>query len=709
MSRQREKGARLSEHAVHDDGVRYELVTETDADDPIESPIRLLRRVFRGRYRIACAMAALFAVLGGVTGYSVLRPRYASTGLVSIEGALPAILFSTEESRVPPNFDAYVAAQVTHLQSRQVLDAAVNRPEMAHAGWPEGTQGIADLQRALSVRRVRGEQVISVTVTHRQPRLAHAAVNAVLAVFDDSHADPGGLSFQAKERALVERRRDLEQTLDELKIRMLDASDQYGRDAVVRLHAAKVDELTAVDQKLTELRLARTRLAAGEAATVPGGEDSTADTRLAALRVQELALLADIRSSRYRPGHPILRELTRQLEALRIQIDQLEGDGQPQDAATAGGAAASSAVARLDEMAARYDAMRREIRVEAARLGRQLINLESLEERVTEVKQRLAQTRRRLDELRFEAGRDNLDRVTISPGGLPVAPLSDRRRSLAAVGVLFGVAAGAGLVFLIGICDRRVRFLEELEMLDLPGPVIAELGPGGDGVRQLRSVLELKGRPGRNVYAVSSCGHGEGKTRLSMALSASFAESGRRVLVIDANTAGAGLTRRLGMAGLAGLTEAVDTGGADGRIHETRCRGLWLMPAGLGSGSRPLSADVMSRLLVELRSRFDVIIIDTGALVDDAEAYLVSAVADAVILVVARDQNRDLVQTSLERLSQVGASCVGAVFNRHEAGARRRAAPAPTPVAPPSDVDLGPLARLGAEDDRASGHGRRAA
>ncbi len=40
----------MAKRAHEDDGIRYELVSDTDRDDSVESPLHLLRRVYRGRY-----------------------------------------------------------------------------------------------------------------------------------------------------------------------------------------------------------------------------------------------------------------------------------------------------------------------------------------------------------------------------------------------------------------------------------------------------------------------------------------------------------------------------------------------------------------------------------------------------------------------------------------------------------------------------------
>ncbi|MHC4785636.1 MAG: GumC domain-containing protein, partial [Planctomycetota bacterium] len=428
------KGEDVTGIAASDDGARYELVTEAGTDYPAESPILWLRRLLRGRYRLAIGLAALAGCLGALAGFLALPAKYESQGLVRIEKALPAILYPTQEGQAQPDFDAYVAAQVAHLQSRSVAEAAAGSPAMVQAGWPAGPAGVTSLHQALEVRRPRGEHFLFVAVGHKDPRLAHIAVNAVLDAYRDRPREAEGLTFAAREQALVLREESLHNALFLLRTQILEASGQYGREAIDRMHAARVEELIEIDRKLGEVRMERERLLAGEgAALVPAsGIFPTGADRLSDLKQRELALLAEIKGSRYRPGHPVLQELARRLETVRIQMDlygragrtlTTEGDQTPADA---------TALADLARLEASYEAARTPIRQDAEKLGRLRVTLSGLGEHEAQLKERLSLARQRLDEIRFEAGRGNTDRISIVRGELPVAPVSDRRRGLAA-------------------------------------------------------------------------------------------------------------------------------------------------------------------------------------------------------------------------------------------------------------------------------------
>ena len=72
----------------------------------------------------------------------------------------------------------------------------------------------------------------------------------------------------------------------------------------------------------------------------------------------------------------------------------------------------------------------------------------------------------------------------------------------------------------------------------------------------------------------------------------------------------------------------------------------------------------VQRIFREAREKYDVILVDTGPLLGSLEASIVAAMADEVILVVARGQQRPLIDKTFSRLVEVGARVTGIVFNR---------------------------------------------
>ncbi len=635
------------------DNLRLELVPASEAEAQPESPLCVVHRALRGRYGVAALVAVLLATTGSLVGYNATSPKYRSRGLVHVEATLPTILYPTEESRVPPMFDAYVAAQTAYLASGRLLAEAVGRPEMREAGWPSGPRGVSALSEALTVSRARGEHTISVSVTHQEARLAQVAVNSILAVYAESNPDPNGLSLAAKERVLVERERDLEAELQALRVQMLEASDQYGTEAVNLIHTGKIDELMQVDRKLDEIRIARRSVESGGAASGVGQVALAAGSQLSPLKRQELALLAEIESLNYAAGHPVMRALHRQLDAIRIQM-QLRQRAKTNE--TGGDDAKAPMLAQLDELEAGYVQLRDRLREEAATLGRQRIALSSLGEKVDGIMVRLKMTRNRLDEIRFEAGRENADRVTIVAGWLPGFPSRDRRGGLAGAGALFGAVSGFAIIALVGFFDRRVRYLDQLEAMKLPVTVVPA------DPNRLRKSMQLRGGAGGSIHTVVSCDQGAGGSRLARALAVSYSEAGYKTLLIDADFVNARISGDFDLADVPGLWEAIGEG--RGVFHATGSENLWAMPVGSADAVTPkdFTRDSIKRLYDELRPQFDTVIVDVGVIRTEIDACIVTAESDQVLLNVKRNQRGEHIRSTIAQLELLHVDDASLVF-----------------------------------------------
>ncbi|UCD76843.1 MAG: hypothetical protein JSV91_07920 [Phycisphaerales bacterium] len=666
------------------------VISERGEGISAESGLDLLRRIMRSRWRISVVAALLLAIVGGFIVYRCVPLTYQSSGMVYVEGQLPVVLFDCPENEVPPLFDAFVWSQASLLQSREVIDVAVSRPEMSEAGWPAGPAGVAELQESLQVRREKGEQMIHVAVQHDDPRLAHTAVNAVLASFEELSGRRNGPRPEETLRILTRREQELLRLLAQLRADILEASDQYGSDAIARIHAEKVEELIALDRRLAEITLMRDETENGEylglwgpsgAAGRAAGEDSLTD-----LKDRELALMAEIESfsTAYGPNHPVIRELARRLEAIRIRgeltCNAMPYRGKDPRYDRPGLPPITRATRRrLRRDADWYQAMRDRVREETAGLERQRLVVNVLDEQADRTRQRLVDTQRRLDEIRVENSVGDRNRVSIVAfGDLPAAPVSDRRLGYALTGGFLLAAAAFGLAAMIGLLNPRARFHADLAAMGPGLPVLGVLPELGDGnelrdepaarsVHQLRNLIELsEDATGGAVHAISSSLPGEGKTSVALAIAASLAAGGRKTLIIDGDIARGGMTRRLGLDHRPGLCGAIGPRRETGKAHPLQQGNLWIMPTGSSGGLRPeeISRRVLIRLLDELRTTYDAVLIDTGPVMTSVEAPLIAGVSDDVLLVVERNRKQRTIRSALHRLNQAGARVCGMVLNR---------------------------------------------
>merc|ERR1711965_1134432 len=110
---------------------------------------------------------------------------------------------------------------------------------------------------------------------------------------------------------------------------------------------------------------------------------------------------------------------------------------------------------------------------------------------------------------------------------------------------------------------------------------------------------------------VSSPFQGDGKTTLAVSLGWSYAESGYKTLLLDADFIGRAMTHQFGHLKDPGLREIIRNGAVSDEIHELGHSNLCLL--GVGSDRRisaaNLSPRLFGRVLEAVRDRFDVIIV----------------------------------------------------------------------------------------------------
>jgi capsular exopolysaccharide synthesis family protein len=286
------------------------------------------------------------------------------------------------------------------------------------------------------------------------------------------------------------------------------------------------------------------------------------------------------------------------------------------------------------------------------------------------------------------------------------------------MGMLAGGGLPVGAVLLWGVSRKRFRFSDEARDLaanvallgvlpNLPKKGMADAEDAAAAthcVHQIRTMLQLGGKPQDKVYCMTSAEAGEGKTSLTLALGLSYARSGARTLLIDADMIGRGLTSDLAVRVEHGLGDALRAGQLNGTVMDTQFERVSVLPVGLRDERAipEFTAVAARRLLDDARKEFDVILVDTGPILGSLEAACVTANADGVVMVIGRGQHRPRLERALAQLRSIQARVVGLVFNRaaatdfHQSGSStsRRSVSASITVPAVVHVDAQDQARL---------------
>jgi succinoglycan biosynthesis transport protein ExoP len=196
--------------------------------------------------------------------------------------------------------------------------------------------------------------------------------------------------------------------------------------------------------------------------------------------------------------------------------------------------------------------------------------------------------------------------------------------------------------------------------------------PLAEAYRRLRTSVLLSS-PGHapKTLVITSCVPSEGKSTTAINLAVSLAQTGARVLVIDADMrrptvhSSFGIENRGGLSNI--LSHEMSSAETLALVQKEKVSGLYLLTSGPipPNPAELIGSEQMRKLLIELGSTFDHIVIDTPPIASFTDGVLLSAIADGVILVIhANECSRKVIQRSQQALQEVRARLLGVVLNR---------------------------------------------
>jgi chain length determinant protein tyrosine kinase EpsG len=198
----------------------------------------------------------------------------------------------------------------------------------------------------------------------------------------------------------------------------------------------------------------------------------------------------------------------------------------------------------------------------------------------------------------------------------------------------------------------------------------ARAGPQLEALRALRSQLMLRwfdNDPTRKALAIVSGERREGRSYIAANLAVVFSQLGQHTLLIDADMRNPSQHNLFGIDNSGGLSEALSGRGGPVTIrHISGLPELWVLPSG---ASPPNPLELLARprfpqLLAELGQKFDVILLDSPAATDHADAQTLAVRAGAALIVARKNATRMWqVRGVSDSVAQGNATIVGTVLN----------------------------------------------
>ena len=189
-----------------------------------------------------------------------------------------------------------------------------------------------------------------------------------------------------------------------------------------------------------------------------------------------------------------------------------------------------------------------------------------------------------------------------------------------------------------------------------------------ESYKSLRTNIEFSGTDNK-VIAFTSCTPNEGKSTVSLLLSMSLAEGGKKVLFVDADLRKSVIAGRYHVnEEIKGLSHFLSGQSEVGDVmYKTQLPGLAVVFAGV---TPPNPAELLGNkrfesFVLSARKIYDYIIIDTPPLGSVIDSAIVAKVCDASVLVIAsREISYRFAQTVKEQMEMSGCPILGVVLNK---------------------------------------------
>jgi tyrosine-protein kinase Etk/Wzc len=203
------------------------------------------------------------------------------------------------------------------------------------------------------------------------------------------------------------------------------------------------------------------------------------------------------------------------------------------------------------------------------------------------------------------------------------------------------------------------------------GELLALSQPEDDAVESLRSLRTTIHfallDAARGSLLITGPSQDIGKSFISKNLGAVLAQSGKRVIIVDADLRKGHIHREFGLEREKGVSEFVSgEAGIDDILKPTPVPGLTVITTGQRppNPSELLMHQRFEALLEELGRRYDTVIVDAPPILAVSDAAIIGRLAGATLLVARAGQHpiRELEQ-AVKRLNQAGVKVKGFVFN----------------------------------------------
>ncbi len=579
---------------------------------------------------------------------------------------------------------------------------------------------------------VKDTRLIDIAFSNTNPELAAFVVNSVAETFTTVNQEKRSGTSRKTNDFLQERIANLQSDIKADEQRLADLTQKEGILKTGPDQTIVLERLAGLNKDLLIAENER-KNAEADFTTVSNSPEKVKalveekmarfiteqDNSTRALQTDIIKKISDLRQQRslklqeYQEGAPEIKEIDAQIKSYETDIDNAVAKFNSYRDTYRERAAREllenlrtkylQAKAKEDKIRADFDKQ-----YNAAQAQNQgAVNIKLLEQNIETNKGFLDNLRKQVSGNDIAAqGSDNNISV-VEPAIPPELPIGPRRLMTVFAVMFLSTLFGMGLALVLEYLDDTIRSTEEIEQfLQLPAlaaiPRIDSLQKRklllvgssesennddflgsellihadprsslAEAYRHLRTsiLLSIAGHAPKSLLITSSL-PSEGKTTTATNTAISLAQTGAKVLIIDADMRRPRLHSVFDVKNGAGLStllsSALDDKAIDAAVQQDQRSKLYLLTSGPipPNPAELIGSEQMATLLRMLQARFTHIVVDSPPIASFTDGVLIASMVDGVILVVhAGKSSKQVVRRSRQLLHEIGAKVFGVVLN----------------------------------------------
>lgn len=661
------------------------------------------------RWPIICAVALIISIFAIPSIWLLMRSSYETEGAVRVMPIVSRILFSDPDTDRPmPNYENFMNTQAALITSNKVLNRVADELKNKDIEYFKNKSDlVVALKLAINFGRIkiapaRHTELIRIQMTGSAPRDAEVVIDAILRAYmaivvaDELRGGDQKLSI------LEEKRRLTTEQISRQRDRVRNLAEEYGTISLDGRQDMMLQQVINLQNELTNVEVRRLSLETAvkmKENAVAGPMDPIQLMQMKSEFVNSdptiQIIITDIaqqenffarRKQILVPGNLEYEHNVEILDTLKASRKDretvlLEKFNREFEVAMHENNKRHIADIKLElESTKEYEKRIRDQLAmknsETIEMGRKQLSINDQQEKLLRLKTMQGTINSRIDELEMESKRPARITVAYSASSIPA---TSKKLKLTFVILFLSIAIGWFIAYICEKMDTSLRSPDDvtknvgvriigtttspksIDRLCLPQQL-------ADDYQTIRANLDLISESAAKIIIVSSPGSGDGKTTFSINLATSFAQAGKKTLLIDGDLRKPDIARTLNfprhLRGFQDVLAGVDPKKA---IHRVVLSGLHVLTADRSNVSDAL--DVLGQpetieMIKNIAKEYDRVIIDTSPILAFTDPLLWARLADGVILTSFVDHtSRSELKETIERIQQVGAKVIGTVVH----------------------------------------------